>query len=102
VIFMDMEEYEVDYSSIYLQIVYPWASVTSAEVGAVHGVQVRKPCGNAVLGCYVRASCVENIRGSVLLHSVGFAFIFLFEQEATFFFLPRVEKSILSPQPPEE
>lgn len=59
--------------------------MTSAGVGAVHGVQVRKPQGRDVLRCYVGASSVENIRVSALLHSVGFTFIFLFEQEVTFF-----------------
>lgn len=31
-------------------------------------------------------SSVENIRVSAFLHSVGFTFIFRFEQEVTFFF----------------
>lgn len=62
--------------------------MTSTEVDAVHGVQAGMPQGSGILGCYVGASCVENIRMSVLLHSVGFTFIFLFEQEVTF--LPRV------------
>lgn len=70
---------------IYLKITFPRAGVTSAGVGAVHGVQVRKPQGRDVLRCYVGASSVENIRVSALLHSVGFTFIFLFEQEVAFF-----------------
>lgn len=69
----------------YLKIAFPWAGVTSAEGGAVHGVQVRTPWGHGVLRRSVGASCIESIRVSVLLHSVGFTFIFLFEQEVTFF-----------------